>query len=183
MAEDGTCFQNCISRTDNCASIHAADSALALAEEIESKKQMRDAYGHLADGYAGLKMHEKRSVQGSYVRYQDSLQDEDLNERIAEMQTRFDTERKEAENRLLQQDNRIKDLQLARVPRCAGYWSGALFVGWVIAYLFVQSLQTTAAIAYAGGAAGGTRAAYARAVVEARGSMNASGSPVNCTTA
>lgn len=123
-------------------SIHAADSALALAEEIESKKQMRDAYGHLADGYAGLKMHEKAfEYLGSYVRYQDSLQDEDLNERIAEMQTRFDTERKEAENRLLQQDNRIKDLQLARSTTVRWILVGALFVGWVIAYLLYSRFK------------------------------------------
>lgn len=123
-------------------SIHAADSALVLAEEIESKKQMRDAYGHLADGYAGLKMHEKAfEYLGSYVRYQDSLQDEDLNERIAEMQTRFDTERKEAENRLLQQDNRIKDLQLARSSTVRWILVGMLFIGWVIAYLLYSRFK------------------------------------------
>jgi signal transduction histidine kinase len=117
-------------------SIRTADSALAIAVDIDSKKQVRDAYGHLADAYAGLRDHARAfECLGNYVRYQDSLQDEDMNERIAEMQTRFDTERKEAENRILQQENRIKDLQLSRSATIRWILIGALLAGWVIAYL------------------------------------------------
>jgi two-component system NarL family sensor kinase len=95
--------------------IETATEALKIAEEVGGKESISNSFLLLAQANEGLGDFKKAySLQDSAFMYKDSMLNEKSNDKIAEMQTRFETGKKEADNKLLQQQNNIKDLQIKR---------------------------------------------------------------------
>jgi signal transduction histidine kinase/tetratricopeptide (TPR) repeat protein len=89
--------------------------ALDLAQEIEARDLVKDCYLSISDYYSARNDHKK--ALENYVLYseiKDSIFNEENSARIAEMQTKYETEKKEREIEILTRDRAIQDLKLNR---------------------------------------------------------------------
>ncbi len=97
------------------AALVNAERGLMIALKIGAREQIMEARKELAALHAV-----KRDYKGayelhqSYVEVKDSLFQQEKSRQIAEMQTRFETEKKENSIRLLTQENELKDFRLQR---------------------------------------------------------------------
>lgn len=96
-----------------------ARSAFGAARLIATRAELRDilknAFKGLSAAYQGL--HEDGKALEAYQAYaalKDSLYTSESTRQIADMQTKYDTEKKEHENALLLQENEIKNLQISK---------------------------------------------------------------------
>lgn len=91
------------------------DTALRISREIRSRERVKLCYKELAQTYAAA-----RDFENAYKNYQlfsnenDSLLNEETSKQIAEMQTKYDTEKKEKENKILKQTVDIHELNANR---------------------------------------------------------------------
>lgn len=89
--------------------------SLALAEKIGHKMQMKDAYNALSKLYAAQN---KFQLAYDYSLRADTLKDsifnEEKNRQITEMNTKYETEKKEQENSILKEKSRNQELENSR---------------------------------------------------------------------
>jgi len=87
--------------------------SIEISELIDSKKNLKEAYEELASIYEKRKNFEKAIF---YFRQSAALKDSILNEKISktifELETRYETDKKEKEIILLTKENKIQDLEL-----------------------------------------------------------------------
>lgn len=104
------------------------DAAKGIASAIGLNDILKEAWKGLSSAYAGLGNY-KASLEAysQYASIKDSLYTKESTAQIAEMQTRYNTEKKEQDNRLLQKENDIKALQLAK-ERNKEYLLLAIFI-------------------------------------------------------
>ncbi len=91
------------------------DSARIIATSIDAKDVLKNAWKGLSTVYSRL--NDPGAALLAYQRYsdlKDTLYTEESSRQVAEMQTKYNTEKQEKENTLLQKENTIKNLQLAR---------------------------------------------------------------------
>ena len=89
--------------------------ALKVAKEINAKIEIADAYGALNEVYEAKKDYKK--AYDYYVLYnqiRDSLFSEESNKQIADMQTKYETEKKEKEIALLNKEKQLQKTELAQ---------------------------------------------------------------------
>ncbi len=95
--------------------IISLDSALAISKQIQSTEKMKLCYEELANIYEASGDFEKAYINHQLFMYaKDSLLNEESSKQIAEMQTKYDTEKKEKENQILKQTVDIQDLNSNR---------------------------------------------------------------------
>jgi len=88
---------------------------LDIATKINSRPEVMDARKALADVYQAEGNYAKALEQfREYDIIKDSLFQEEKTKQIAELQTRYETEKKESEIRFLRQESDLKDSQLER---------------------------------------------------------------------
>lgn len=91
--------------------IENVKKALSIAREMDNKIVVKDCYKSLSEMYEALKQH---SVSYQYLlaayRIKDSIQPVEFNKQLAQMQARFETEKKEAQIQLLTQQRQIDSL-------------------------------------------------------------------------
>ncbi len=95
--------------------IGLARRALEIAEKIGAREQMMDAHKELSD--LMLAAHDFKGAYDERLAYQavkDSTFQQEKSRQIAELQTAYETEKKENAIRLLTQENRVKDLQIGQ---------------------------------------------------------------------
>jgi len=91
------------------------EKGLVPAKESGNKEGMKDCYHELATTQYALGNFEQAMFNfEQYSLIKDSLMNQSNVENIEEMQTRFDTEKKEQEIQLLQKDQNIRELQLSQ---------------------------------------------------------------------
>ncbi|MGZ3905080.1 MAG: tetratricopeptide repeat protein, partial [Bacteroidia bacterium] len=91
------------------------DSALKISKEIKSREKMKLCYKELSNTYSAAKDFEKAyQYHQLFSDQKDSLLNENTNELIGEMQTKYDTEKKEKENQILKQTVDIQELNATR---------------------------------------------------------------------
>jgi tetratricopeptide (TPR) repeat protein len=88
---------------------------LSMSLETGTRQYERDALRGLYRSYAALKDYDKAyDFQSRYIALKDSLFNEEKMKQLTEMQTRFETEKKESENIVLQQQNRLQSYEISR---------------------------------------------------------------------
>jgi hypothetical protein len=88
---------------------------LQKAKQASMKQYERSALEDLAKNYAAIKNYEKAYLyQAQLSDLKDSIWNDEKIGQIAEMQTKFETEKKESENQLLKQQNQIQLLEIKR---------------------------------------------------------------------
>jgi serine phosphatase RsbU (regulator of sigma subunit) len=91
------------------------DTALAIAKDIRSRERVKLCYKELAFTYAASRDFEKAYQHFQYYSAEkDSLLNEESSKQITEMQTKYDTEKKEKENQILKQTVDIHELNANR---------------------------------------------------------------------
>ncbi len=89
----------------NDNAINYLDSAIVIAKMIANKSDLKEIYHTKSEVYAQMKQFEKAyKYHNLFSDYADSLQNEQLSSQFAEMSTKYDTEKKENEIKLLQKD-------------------------------------------------------------------------------
>jgi two-component system NarL family sensor kinase len=93
--------------------IEAARQGLAIAERIGAKEEIMKAHKELSLLYAASRNFEKAFAEYHlYDASKDSLFEHEKSRQISELQTRYETEKKEAKIDLLTKDNELKDIRL-----------------------------------------------------------------------
>ena len=86
---------------------------LKLAETIESKHLLKDSYVNFSELYTAKEDYQKAlEYYKLYTATKDSIFTEESSGKIAEMQTKYETEKKENENEILKKDNDIQKLEI-----------------------------------------------------------------------
>jgi tetratricopeptide (TPR) repeat protein len=89
------------------------ENALKLAEKIESRHLLKDSYINFSELYTAKEDYKKAlEYYKLYTEEKDSIFTEESSEKIAEMQTKYETEKKEKENEILKKDNKIQKLEI-----------------------------------------------------------------------
>lgn len=104
-----------------------------------------NAYGNIVDSFEGLKDYKNESAYlMKYIALNDSLFNKEKSQQIIDMQTKYETEMKEKENKLLLQKNEIQQLEISRSNYLIiGILAILLFVI-LIAYLFIHQNKLNA---------------------------------------
>lgn len=91
--------------------ISSVNKALSIARETDNKIVVRDCYKSLSEMYEATSQHQKayQYLLAAY-RIKDSIQPLEFNRQLAQMQTRYETEKKEAQIKLLTQQRKIDSL-------------------------------------------------------------------------
>ncbi len=91
------------------------NKSLELAIEMKLRSLISDNYKGMADIYKNAGQYDLAlEYLTQYIAIKDTLFNEKSNKQITEMQTKYETEKKETENKLLTKDNALKDAQLNR---------------------------------------------------------------------
>ncbi|MBM3436860.1 MAG: hypothetical protein FJY07_11660, partial [Bacteroidetes bacterium] len=86
---------------------------LAIAKKIDAKKLMADSFRFLSKYHTQKgNFRQTAEAQQELLTLKDSLFKMDMNEKVAEMQTRYETEKKQKEIELLKKDTEIKQLEI-----------------------------------------------------------------------
>jgi len=116
------------------SSIKYYNLSLNLAKEIGAKRDMQDSYRALyfiflenKDFVKALKYHEL------YFAIHDTIFNESQSEQIAEIQEKYESEKKEKEIILLKNDKEITDLKIKRQK----YYAGSLLLGFLFVFGFL----------------------------------------------
>jgi serine phosphatase RsbU (regulator of sigma subunit)/uncharacterized protein HemY len=100
---------------DYSKAVDCLDSALRISQDIGSKERIKLCYQELAYTYAASKDYENAYKNFQlYSEEKDSLLNEASTKQVAEMQTKYDTEKKEKENQILKQTLDIHELTANR---------------------------------------------------------------------
>ncbi|UCH65824.1 MAG: tetratricopeptide repeat protein [Ignavibacterium sp.] len=110
--------------------------AISLAEEIQAKDLIKDSYERLSELYE-MKNDAGRALDyyKLYAAMKDSLFNETSSERMAEIQTKYETEKKEAEIELLKNEKTIQNLELDHLKNLGIYLTIILILAVLIAII------------------------------------------------
>jgi len=87
--------------------------SMKLAREIEAKSLLKNSYQSLSNLYLIKEdYYEALEYYKLYTEVKDSIFTEESSNKIAEMQTKYETEKKEKENEILKKDNDIQKLEI-----------------------------------------------------------------------
>jgi len=97
------------------AAIPLLQKSLQMAQQLKFVDLVRYDYQKLSECYASLQNFKDAYYNYmSYTTYNDSLFNESKTKQIAELQTKYDTEKKEQQNLFLQSENKLTALQLRK---------------------------------------------------------------------
>jgi tetratricopeptide (TPR) repeat protein len=112
------------------------EQSLKLAKEIESKGLIKDSYESFSNFYAAKSNYKKGlEYYKLYSEVKDSIFTKESSEKIAEMQTKYETEKKEKEIEILTRDKEIQILELSRQKLLRNSFIGGF--GFILILAFV----------------------------------------------
>ena len=126
-----------LDKKDFHSAIETSQKGLAIAKEMGSKQDLEDSYRNLSDAYEGLSDFKNAyDFHKLYSEMKDSLLNEESSKQITEMQTKYETEKKEQQITLLNKDKELQDAQVNRQKIII--WSvGAGFLVVLILSIFI----------------------------------------------
>ncbi len=117
--------QNELRRKNLSAAVRLAEQSLELSKKLQNLNRLKDSYGLLAEVYEADRQFAPALEAQKFLRiYEDSLLNLDTNKEIAELETKYETEKKDQQILFLDQEN---SLQLAKNQRNS-IIIGALFL-------------------------------------------------------
>lgn len=110
-------------------SIINLEKSLSYAKLSNSKEQIRDALKGLAQVNAALHHYnEAYQFRVEYEVYKDSLLNEKNNRNITELNTKYETEKKDNKIQLLNSESRLKDFRLTQSKKERNYLIGGIII-------------------------------------------------------
>jgi len=118
-----------LEKKDFVSAIESSQKGLSIAKEMNSKQDLKDSYKNLADAYGGLNDFKNAyEFHKLFSEMKDSLLNEESSKQITEMQTKYETEKKEQQITLLNKDKELQDAQLNRQKIIIWSVAGGLLV-------------------------------------------------------
>lgn len=116
--------------------------AIEMASMVQAKSTLRICYELLAEYYVKTNNYVKAfESQQKVIAIKDSLYKIELTENIAEMQTRYETQKKEQEIQLLTKDKKIQNLKLRKQRTQLWLMVGGILFLIVLAYFVFNSYK------------------------------------------
>ena len=116
--------------------------AMEIAKEIDSKSNLVNSYKFLAAYYSDTKNYQKAyMVQQDLINLNDSMYTLEMTESIAEMQTKYETQKKEQEIQLLTKDKKIQTLKLKKQRTQFWLLAGSIMFFLIVAYFVFTSYR------------------------------------------
>lgn len=110
--------------------------SLDLAIVLDLKEEKLDIYNSYAELYGTIGNHYKSvDYLEKFIALKDSIYNENSSKQIAEMQTKYDSEKKEKENELLRKNNEIQNLEIAKQTNLRNSFIGVSIL--VILMIFI----------------------------------------------
>lgn len=104
-----------MAKSDYSKAIDYFEQSLKISASIGFKDLQKHTYGLLAECYANIQDYKKAyDYHKQFSLLKDTIFNGQKDERITEMQTKYDTEKKEQENVILIRENEIKTLELSQ---------------------------------------------------------------------
>lgn len=92
-----------------------AQKSLDISEHLGALQEQKHVYQTLADAYSALGIYKKAyQAHKQFKNINDSIFSKEKHKQITELETKYRTEKKEQENKLLKQKNELKEEQLHR---------------------------------------------------------------------
>lgn len=116
--------------------------AMALSEQAQIKDMVKYSYFRLVDTYK-RKGDFKRALfyNERYMQLKDSFYNVESDWQATEMQTKYETDKKDQENKLLAEENKVNELELGKQRNQLLILSIVIFGLCVVAYLFYNRYQ------------------------------------------
>lgn len=122
--------------------IQRAKVGLAIAEKISARQQVMQARKELAELYAmGKNFQEAFNQYRQYDIVKDSLFETEKSKQITEIQTKFETEKKEGQIKFLKQENDLKDARLDQNKLLIISLAGVLLGGVALGFMYRTRIQ------------------------------------------
>ena len=103
--------------------------SLKIAEEINDKSLLRDDYKEFSEVYSSLYNFEKAYFfQNKYIAYHDSIFTNESDERMKEMEVRYETEKKQKENEILKRQQQINEFEIEKKTNSQYYLIAGLLL-------------------------------------------------------
>ncbi len=119
-----------------------ASSALQIAKKINAQQEVMDARFALSNIYLLKKDFASAYVEyKEYVNVKDTLFRQERSKQIAEIQTKFETEKKEGEIKFLKQENDLKDARLNQNKLLIISLAGVLLGGVALGFMYRTRIQ------------------------------------------
>jgi len=100
---------------DSLAAIENFNKAIALSEQLHNRENLRDVYAGINIFYRERKdYHKAYDNYRKYIKYRDSIVNEETFAKINEIETRYETEKKDAQIKQLTDEQLIQQLQLEK---------------------------------------------------------------------
>jgi len=126
----------------NNESLPFLEQAALLAEEIGAKPELRNAYKYLSIAYEKAGEYEKAlKCHNRYSDIKDSIFNKTSAENLNELQTKYETEKKEKEIELLNTENEVKELEVGKQKGLRNFSIFGLGLVILIAFLFYNRFK------------------------------------------
>lgn len=103
------------STQDSVTATEYFNRAIALSEELHNRENLRDVYAYMNIFYRERKdYHNAYDYYRKYIKYRDSIVNDETFAKINEIQTRYETEKKDAQINQLTDEQLIQQLQLEK---------------------------------------------------------------------
>jgi signal transduction histidine kinase len=100
---------------DSAGAVEYFKKSESLARELNDKIVLRNVNQYMSDFYRARKnMQLAYDYQRKYYSYRDSLNNVEVNKKISELQTQYETEKKDYEIKKLTSDQKIRELEIER---------------------------------------------------------------------
>lgn len=118
------------------------DKALKISTEIGEKNELKNSYQNLAEYYIEKEEYKQAiNYLKLYSQIKDSLLNEDITSQMNELQTKYETEKKEQEIELLNKDNELKQTNINKQKTVLFIVIGALALAIVLAFFVLNQYQ------------------------------------------
>ena len=122
---------------------HYFSNGLDLALKSLAKEEIKGHYKNLSDYHEAVGGYQKALENYQlYKVYSDSILNENKMNAIVEMETRYETESKEKENRLLRKDNEIRQLEIEKQTYLRNFFVALLLVAVIIIVVVYNQFHT-----------------------------------------
>ncbi|MCF8403928.1 MAG: tetratricopeptide repeat protein [Bacteroidales bacterium] len=110
---------------------------LNMSKRINAKRILSDSYRFLAQYYNTINKYKKAfEIQQQLIALKDTLYNIEMTDQIAEMQTRYETEKKEQEIEILTKDNEIQSLRIRKQSTRLYLLISLVFIAGILGFLF-----------------------------------------------
>lgn len=117
--------------------------SLDMAQQTGFIDLIQYDYEKLSDCYSKLNDFKKAyEYHTLYAAFKDSVFDENKNKQIIELQTKYDTEKKEQQNLLLKKENQLKGISLRKAQLQNYFLIAIVILVLAVVYLFYNQLKT-----------------------------------------